>query len=296
MGKQLCSGAGVALVTPFKNGAIDFESLERIIEHVIAGGIDFLVSLGTTGESVTLSFEERRKVLDFTIQVNAGRKPLVVGVFGDNNTQRVLERIQNFDFKGIDAIMASSPAYNKPSQEGIFRHYMAMESVAPRPIILYNVPGRTSCNMEAATTLRLAKASSKFIAVKEASGDLVQAMEIMKARPDNFLVLSGEDPVTLPLIAAGGDGAISVIANAFPKDFSGMVRATLAGDLDKARALNDRMLDIHPWLYIDGNPAGIKATMEMLGLCSKEVRLPLFEQAPENIDGLRKALQAAGYL
>jgi 4-hydroxy-tetrahydrodipicolinate synthase len=296
MGKQLCSGAGVALVTPFKNGAIDFESLERIIEHVIAGGIDFLVSLGTTGESVTLSFEERRKVLDFTIQVNAGRKPLVVGVFGDNNTQRVLERIQKFDFKGIDAIMASSPAYNKPNQEGIFRHYMAMESVAPRPIILYNVPGRTSCNMEAATTLRLAKASSKFIAVKEASGDLVQAMEIMKARPDNFLVLSGEDPVTLPLIAAGGDGAISVIANAFPKDFSGMVRATLAGDLKKARVLNDRMLDIHPWLYIDGNPAGIKATMEMLGLCSKEVRLPLFEQAPENIDGLRKALQAAGYL
>ncbi len=275
-------GTGVAVVTPFKNQKIDFPALGKIIDRIIDNKVDFIVSLGTTGESVTLSQGEAREVLDFTIQQVNERVPIVAGVFGGNNTAAIIDMMTSFNFDGISAIMSSSPAYNKPPQEGIYKHYMALTEASPLPIIIYNVPGRTASNIEAETTLRLAHASTKFIAIKEASGDIIQVMNILKNKPEHLLVLSGDDPTTLPLITCGGDGVISVIANAFPKAFSDMTRAALQGDYALARQLNNLFLDIHPWLYVDGNPAGIKAVLHELGLCSTEVRLPLAPMLPEN--------------
>lgn len=288
------SGTGVALVTPFKNGKIDWPALEQIIEHCIAGGVEYLVSLGTTGEAVTLSSQECRQILDFTIQVADGRLPIVAGLFGGNDTKTLANKIKNYNFKGIDAILSSSPAYSKPTQEGIFQHYMALAQASSRPIIIYNVPGRTSSNVTAETTLRLAKASDKFVAIKEASADMVQAMKILKRKNPDFLLLSGDDPTALPLITCGGQGVISVIANAYPQVFSDMVRAALEGKLEKARGLNNKLLDIHHWLYIDGNPCGIKAAMEVLGLCSREVRLPLVPMSESNFDRLQQEMMKAG--
>ncbi len=284
-------GAGVALVTPFReDGAVDYAALERIIELVIEEGIDFIVSLGTTGEAVTLSAEECREVFNFTIRQVDKRVLLVGGLFGSNYTEKLVAGIKRYDLEGFDAIMSSSPAYSKPPQEGIFRHYMAVEEASPVPIIIYNVPGRTGSNVSAETVLRLAEASDKFIAVKEASGDLVQAMQIIKNRPDDFLVLSGEDPITLPMIAAGGDGAISVIANAYPRHFSEMVQAALGGDYTTAQRLNLELLDVHPWLYEEGNPVGIKAAMEILGHCRRQVRLPLVPLSEKSYKQLKAAM------
>ncbi len=288
---QLFRGTGVAIVTPFSNGEIDFLSLESIIEHIIAGGVNYIVSLGTTGEAVTLNSEECRKVFDHTIKVVRGRVPLIAGLFGSNNTAQLVENIKGFNFEGFDAIMSASPAYNKPSQEGIYQHFMALEAVSPLPIIIYNVPGRTASNISAETTLRLAHSSNKFIAIKEASGDMTQVMQIIKRRPENFLVLSGDDPIALPMIACGGEGVISVIANAFPSQFSQMVNVALAGDFQKANKLNELLLDIHPWLYVDGNPSGIKAVLEMMGLCSQEVRLPLVPVSDRTYNSLKKELK-----
>lgn len=286
MDQQKFSGTGVALVTPFLNGKIDFEALERVIEHVIQGGVDFLVSLGTTGEAITLSERECREVFDFTLRINNRRLPIVAGLFGDNNTARLVERVKAFNLEGFDAIMSSSPSYSKPSQEGIFLHFMELEKVSPLPIIIYNVPSRTGRNVQADTALRLARASKKFIAIKEAAGEMAQAMRLIKYRPDHLLVLSGDDPLTLPIIACGGHGVISVIANAMPREWSDMTRAALSGDLSTARRLNNLLLDIHPWLYIDGNPSGIKGLMEYLGLCSKEVRLPMAPISEANLKAL----------
>jgi len=280
---QKLRGTGVALVTPFKNAAVDWEDLERIIEHVIAGGVEFLVSLGTTGESSAISDEEHRQILDFTIKVNRGRLPLVAGVFGGNNTAAMVEKIKSFNFEGIDAILSSNPAYSRPGQEGIFQHYMALEDASPRPIIIYNVPSRTASNMTAETTLRLANASRKFIAVKEASDDLYQITKIIKGRPEHFLVLSGDDFLTLPLVAAGGDGVISVIANTVPRPFTDMVRAALRQDLPTAQKLNFKLLELYKLLFIEGNPVGVKAAMELQGLCSREVRLPLVPMTEQGV-------------
>ncbi|MEM1123514.1 MAG: 4-hydroxy-tetrahydrodipicolinate synthase, partial [Bacteroidota bacterium] len=275
-------GTGVALVTPFRNGQIDFADLERIIEFNIDGGVDYLVSLGTTGEAVNLTERECQEILSFTVKITKNRVPVVAGLFGDNNTVRLVDRLKRYDLEGYSAVMSASPHYVKPNQEGIFKHFMEMEKVAPLPIILYNVPGRTASNMSAATTLRLANASEKFIAVKEASGDIVQAAKIIKDKPDHFLVLSGDDPTALGLIACGGDGVISVIANAFPREFSDMIRLALNGQYATAAALNLQLINLHEWLYIDGNPVGIKAALEMLGYCTSEVRLPLSNMSPEN--------------
>src|SRR5690606_31364669 len=284
-------GTGVALVTPFKNGKVDFDALENVIEHCIRGGVEFLVSLGTTGEAITLNPKECREVLDFTIKINAGRLPLVVGFFGDNDTARLTEKITHFDFTGFDALMSSSPSYNKPSQEGIFQHYMKVAEVSPLPIIIYNVPSRTASNVTAATILRLAHASEKFLAVKEAAGDMTQAMQIIKHKPEHFQLLSGDDPLTLPLISCGAEGVISVIGNAFPHTFSSMVRAALDHEFVIAPHLNDIFLDVHPWLYVDGNPSGVKAAMEILGLCSKEVRLPLAPATDKTISELKTEIE-----
>ena len=262
-------------MTPFKNGQVDWEDLEKIIEHVLAGGVEFLVSLGTTGESVTLSEDEHRAILDFTIKINRGRVPLVAGVFGGNNTTALVEKVQGFNFEGIDALLSSNPSYSKPGQEGIFQHYMALAEVSPKPIIIYNVPSRTASNLTAETTLRLAHASNRFLGVKEASDDIYQVMKIIKGKPKDFLVLSGDDFITLPLIATGGDGVISVIANTIPRPFTNLVRAALRQDMPTAQQLNFQLLELYRLLFIEGNPVGVKAAMELQGLCSREVRLPL---------------------
>lgn len=287
---QMFSGTGVALITPFKNKAIDYAALERIIDYVIQGGVDYLVCLGTTGEAITLTSKECREVLDFTIKNVAGRVPIVGGYFGSNFTDKLVDFIKGYNLEGVDAIMSSSPAYSKPSQEGIYQHYKAVEKVSPVPIIIYNVPSRTGCNVKPETILRLANESEKFVAVKEASGDLVQAMKILKNRPEHLLVLSGDDPLTLPLIASGGDGVISVIANAFPTQFSDMVRAALQNDFDTARRLNAELLDIHPWLYCDGNPPGIKAAMSVLELCNNELRIPLTPVSDHTFECLKREM------
>ena len=269
------AGTGVALVTPFRQKVVDFDALERIIEYVIAGGVDYIVSLGTTGEAITLNSKECRQVFDFTLRTVNGRKPVVAGMFGGNFTEMLAEKIRHYNLEGFAAIMSSSPAYNKPPQEGIYRHYLELASASPVPILIYNVPGRTGSNVKPETILRLAMESEKFIGVKEASGDLLQAMQLLKNRPAHFLVLSGDDVLTLPMMACGGDGAISVIANVYPRHFSEMVCHARQGDFAAAAQLNNAMLDVHPWLYVEGNPVGIKAAMEIQGLCSREVRIPL---------------------
>lgn len=290
------SGTGAALVTPFRNRAIDYDALSRLIEHTLEGGVDFLVALGTTGEAITQSPEECRSVLSFTVEEVKGRVPVVAGLFGSNYTEKLVNALRSYDFEGIAAVMSSSPAYSKPTQEGIYQHYLAVADASPVPVIIYNVPGRTSSNIKAATTLRLARSSEQFIGIKEASGDIAQAISILKDKPAHFQVWSGEDPLTLPLIACGATGVISVIANAFPRQFSGMVQHALAGQFLEARRLNDQLHDIHPFLYADGNPAGIKGALEMLGLCSKETRIPLTPLSDQTYFGLHQALKKSGLL
>lgn len=284
-------GTGVAMITPFKNNEVDYKAIEKIVEHLIEGGIEYIVPLGSTGESATLNEDESRKVLDLVIRIVNKRIPVVAGNFGSNNTQDLCAKIKNYNFTGIDAILSSSPAYVKPSQEGIFNHYMEIEKVSPVPIIIYNVPSRTRSNISWKTTVRLAEASNKFIGIKEASGDLVQASKIIKNKPDHFIVTSGDDEVAMPFIACGGDGVISVIGNAFPHNFSSMIRASLKGDFKTARQLNYETYDLHQWLYIDGNPVGIKSAMEVLGFCSNDVRLPLSNMTEKAYKSLEQEIK-----
>ena len=284
-------GTGVAIVTPFKaNRSIDWDALESMIHHVSReNGVDYIVSLGTTGEANTLTDEECRAVLNFTNKTNNGRLPLVAGIFGSNDTASAIQKFGKYAdvLAGFDAVLSSSPSYSRPSQEGIYQHYMQLADASPLPIIIYNVPSRTGSNVSAKTTVRLAKSHERFVAIKEASGNLVQCMEIIKHKPDDFLVLSGDDPLTLPLLGAGGDGVISVIANAFPVEFSMMVRAAQKGDFAEARRLNELTLDLHPWLYVENNPAGIKACLHQLGIIENQLRLPLVPQVGNNYDALK---------
>jgi len=269
------NGTGVAIVTPFNaNGSVDYTSLTKLVEYLIKNKVEYIVALGTTGESVTLSKEEKALVVKHIVKTVKKRVAVVVGI-GGNNTAEIVGSMKSFDFKGIDAILSVSPYYNKPSQAGIYEHYKAIAKAAPLPIILYNVPGRTNSNISAETTLKLAKDFKNIIAVKEASGNFEQIMKIIKYKPKDFLVISGDDLVTLPLIASGADGVISVVANAFPKDFSEMVRLALAGKMKEARKLHYGLTDITNALFADGNPGGVKAVLEMLGICKATVRLAL---------------------
>ncbi len=275
-------GTGVALVTPFMaNGSIDFSGLEKLIEHVIGGGVEYLVSMGTTGESATLSEEERFSIIDFTVRIANKRVP-VVGGFGGNNTAEIIRSIQKYQ-SGMDTnnsiagILIASPYYNKPSQEGIYQHYMAIDRIAALPVILYNVPGRTSSNMEAETTLRIARDASHVIAIKEASGNFVQCMRILRDAPDNFLVISGDDPITLPFIAMGMQGVISVVGNAFPKQFSDMVRASMRNDFEAAKPLHYALLEFTELIFREGSPAGVKAALKHMHICDDNLRLPLWK-------------------
>lgn len=288
------SGTGVATITPFDlNGTVDYPALDRLLEHVISGGVDYIVALGTTGETTTISRKECQQILAHIVERVDGRIPLVAGCFGDNDTQHLVDSLGVYDLDGFAAVMSASPAYLKPSQEGIYQHYLRMADASPRPIIIYNVPGRTSSNIHPETVLRLAEANDKFVAIKEASGSMEQALQLVKHGPEHLAVICGEDPITLPMIAAGGHGGISVIANVFPRLFSEMVKAALAGDVQTAIARNNAMMDVHKWLYIDGNPAGIKAAMKWAGVSEEVLRLPLVPMYAENRKRLFEELDAA---
>ncbi|NJC28422.1 4-hydroxy-tetrahydrodipicolinate synthase [Neolewinella antarctica] len=285
------SGTGVALITPFAaDRSVDYPALGRVIDYVIEGGVDYVVCLGTTGEAITLSATECREILDYTIRHVDERVPIVAGFFGGNYTEKLEGVLREYNFDGCAGIMSSSPAYSKPPQEGIYQHFMRVADASPLPLIIYNVPSRTASNVLPETILRLSEGHQNFAAVKEASGDLGQAIEILKHCHENFGVLSGDDPITAAVIAMGGHGGISVIANALPKQFSGMVRAALAGDFPTARQLNFDLLDVHPLLYAEGNPVGIKAAVSMLGLCGNYLRVPLVPLSEPLREKLRKQL------
>ena len=270
-------GTGVALVTPFKKDfSVDFEALKKIVNHVIDGGVEYLVVLGTTGEPATLTSEEKELVIDTIVKANNKRLPLVLGV-GGNNTMQLLEELKTRDFSAFSAILSVSPYYNKPTQEGIYQHFSAIAKASPIPVILYNVPGRTASNMLPSTVLRLANEFSNIIGIKEAAGDIVQAMKIIQHKPKDFLVISGDDMITLPMVLAGGSGVISVIGEGFPKEFSQMVRLGLERKVDEAYELHYKIADATDMIFEQGNPAGIKQVFKALGLSENTVRLPLVE-------------------
>ncbi len=268
-------GTGVALVTPFnKDGSVDYNGLKNLINHLVEGGIDYLVSLGTTGETATMTKEEKKKVWAYTAEVNDNRLPLVAGI-GGNNTLAVAEEMKSFDTNGYSAILSVSPYYNKPTQEGIYQHYKYLAEVSPLDLMLYNVPGRTMSNMSPETTCRLAHDFKNIIATKEASGSFDQFNQIMRDKPEDFLLISGDDPVTLPMMALGASGIISVIGNALPKQFSDMVRLCMAGDFKGATPAHLSLVEFTRLAFAEGNPAGIKAALKQLGICGDTVRLPL---------------------
>ncbi len=269
------TGTGVALVTPFKKDlSVDFDALGKVIDAMIGGGVEYLITLGTTGETPTLEKQEKKDIVNYTFEKVAGRVPVIVGV-GGNNTHEVVKDLGYFPLEKATAVLSAAPYYNKPSQEGIFQHYKAIAEASSRPIILYNVPGRTGRNMSASTTLRLAHEVSNVAGMKEASGDMVQCMEILRDKPADFLVVSGDDALAMAQIACGMDGVISVAANAFPKQFSDMVRAALKHDLTKAKQLNDPLLKAYDLMFAENNPSGVKAFMFEQGLIQNEVRLPV---------------------
>ncbi|TZF84838.1 4-hydroxy-tetrahydrodipicolinate synthase [Pedobacter sp. BS3] len=268
-------GTGVAMITPFNaDGSIDFTSLKKLIDFLIEGGVNYLVSLGTTGESATLSKEEKKEVFRFTAETVANRVPLVAGI-GGNQTSEVVNAVKNFDTQGYDAVLSVSPYYNKPTQEGIYQHYKAVAEASVLPIILYNVPGRTGSNISAETTLRLAFDSDNIIAVKEASGNFDQISQILRDKPQDFLVISGDDGVALPMIAMGAAGVISVVGNALPGLLSKMVDLSLQGNFTEAKTLHYQLLEITRLCFVEGNPAGVKNVLKHLNICPDNLRLPL---------------------
>lgn len=268
-------GTGVALVTPFKKDlSVDVEALARIVEHNINGSVEYLVVLGTTAETATLTHDEQELVKQVVIETNKGRLPLVLGV-GSNNTMEVVRQLNKDNLKGFDAVLSVSPYYNKPTQEGIYQHFKTIAEASPLPVILYNVPGRTASNMTPDTVIRLANDFENIIAIKEAAGDLVQAMELIRKKPKDFLVISGDDIITLPMVLAGGSGVISVIGEGFPKEFSEMVRLGLDRKVDQAYEIHYKLTDAVHMIFEQGNPAGIKEIFKHLGICENYLRLPL---------------------
>jgi 4-hydroxy-tetrahydrodipicolinate synthase len=281
-------GTGVALITPFtKEGAVDTAALTRIVHFQIKNGVNYLVVLGTTGESAVLSEDEKQLVIDTVVAANAGVLPLVLGI-GGNNTQAIMDEFMSRDITVFTAILSVSPMYNKPSQEGIYQHFAAIASVSPKPIILYNVPGRTASNMEPETVARLAHDFDNIVAIKEAKGDIVQAMEMISKTPEDFLVISGDDMIALPMTLAGGSGVISVIAEGFPKAFSMMIQFALARKVDQAYEIHYKIAPAIEYVFAEGNPAGIKAVFAALGLCESTLRLPLVEVS----DGLNAEIKS----
>jgi 4-hydroxy-tetrahydrodipicolinate synthase len=282
------SGTGVALITPFKeDGGVDFQALEQLVDYCIKGKVNNLVVLGTTGESATLNKKEKLDVIDTVIKATSKRVPIIVGI-GGNNTADVIEGLETVNFNGIDGILSVVPYYNKPNQTGVYEHYKAIAKVSPLPVILYNVPGRTGINMCSETTLKLAHEFDNVVAVKEASGNFQQIMEIIKNKPEHFEVISGDDAVTFPMIALGATGVISVIANAFPSDFSVMVEEARGGNYGLARKIHYSFLELYSALFSEGSPAGVKAVLADMGIVKNVVRLPLTPVSTEHYEKLKK--------
>lgn len=280
------------MVTPFNaDGSVDFDGLEKLINYLIEGGCDFLVSLGTTGETPTISDPERYAILDCTKKVNAGRLPIIAG-FGGNDTAHVVNALHEYNMEGIDGILSVAPYYNKPDQEGLYAHFSAIATASPVPVILYNVPGRTGCNIEAPTTVRLAKDHENIIGIKEASGNMPQFMKILQHQPDDFLFLSGDDNLTFAMMALGAEGVVSVLGNSFPSEMHDLVHALLDSDYPQAKILHYQLLDLMQLIFKDGNPAGVKAILKIQGICEDYVRLPLVKVQPETFIEIEKSVTA----
>ena len=294
MVRNIFKGLGIALVTPFNaDGSVDYKSLIRLVEYQLDNGADFLCILATTGETPTLTADEKQRIKELIVNLVGGRVPILMGC-GGNNTAAIIEELQTRDFQGIDGILSVCPYYNKPSQEGLYQHFKAIANATKLPVVLYNVPGRTGVNMTAATTVRLATDCKNIVAIKEASGNLEQVDEIIKNKPERFEVLSGDDGLTFPMIAVGAVGVISVIGNALPKEFSKMVRLSLKGENEGARKIHHKFTELFKLLFVDGNPAGVKAMMAEMGMMENVLRLPLVPTritTREKISDLLKVLQ-----
>lgn len=291
MATNIFKGLGIALVTPFKtDGSIDYVALKRLIEYQTDNGSDFLCILGTTSESPCLDQEERAEIKRFVVEVNQGRLPVLMGC-GGNNTKAVVKELQSFDLRGVDGILSVCPYYNKPSQEGLYRHFKMIADNCPLPVVLYNVPGRTGINLKSETTVRLANDCRNIVAVKEAGGSLEQVDEIIKNKPSHFDVLSGDDALTFPMIASGAAGVISVIGNALPREFSRMIRLEFNGEYEPARKIHHRFTELYSLLFVDGNPAGVKALLHEMGFIENELRLPLVPTRVATVQKMAAILQ-----
>jgi 4-hydroxy-tetrahydrodipicolinate synthase len=284
-------GTGVAIVTPFKNdSSIDFAACGRVINQVIKGGVNYIVAMGTTGESPTLTKDEKKALISYVVEVIDNRVPLVVGI-GGNNTQDVINCVRQANLAGVDGILSVAPYYNKPNQRGLFQHFKAIATCSPIPVILYNIPGRTNVNVTADTCLELAHECENIVGVKESSGDITQIMKIIKDKPENFNVISGDDMMTLPLVAAGGSGVISVLANAFPSQCSELVNHALKGNFKSAREIQFRLIELTELCFIEGNPSGIKAMLNVLNICQNNLRLPLVPVSRTIYTRIQKAIE-----
>jgi 4-hydroxy-tetrahydrodipicolinate synthase len=284
-------GTGVAIITPFKNdSSIDFAAFGRIINHVINGGVNYIVAMGTTGEASTLTKDEKKAIISYVVETVDSRIPVVIGI-GGNNTQEVINSIRYADLNGVDGILSVAPYYNKPNQRGLFQHFKAIATCSPIPVILYNVPGRTNCNISSETCLELAHECENIVAVKEASGDITQIMKIIKGKPENFSVISGDDMMTIPVIAAGGSGVISVLANAFPAQCSELVNHSIKNNYKSAREIQFRFIEMIELLFLEGNPAGVKAILNIMNICQNNLRLPLVPASRTLITRIQKAIE-----
>lgn len=291
--KNILKGTGVALVTPFRrSNDVDFDALHAMIDHVIDGGVEYIVTLGTTGEAPTLHKPEKTDIIKYTYEIVSKRVPVVVGI-GGNNTDELIHELETFPLDEATAVLSTSPYYNKPSQEGLYQHYKALAKASPKPILLYNVPGRTAKNIDAGTIIRLANEVENIAGIKEAGGDFAQCMKILRDAPEDFLTVSGDDALAMPQIACGMQGVISVAANAFAEDFSNMVRCSLSGDFKRAKSINDKLIKAYELMFVENNPAGIKAFLTEMGLIKNNLRLPLTplsKKYHEAVKGLVKEL------
>ena len=291
MVQNIFKGLGIALVTPFEeDGSVDYTALKRLVEYQLDNGADFFCILATTGETPTLTAEERQKIKDFVVDLVQARVPILMGC-GGYNTAAVVAELKNGDFKGIDGILSICPYYNKPSQEGLYQHFKAIAAATELPIVMYNVPGRTGINMKAETTIRLARDCHNIVAIKEASGNLEQVDEIIKNKPNDFDVISGDDSLTFPMVSCGAVGVISVIGNALPKEFSKMIRLQMRGEYDPARKIHHRFTDLFSLLFVDGNPAGVKAMLSEMGFIKNVLRLPLVPMRINNMQRMSNILK-----
>jgi 4-hydroxy-tetrahydrodipicolinate synthase len=289
--REKFTGTGVAIITPFNaDASIDWLSFEKVINHIINGKCEYIVVLGTTGESATIHGKEKQEVFSFVNKINANRVALIAGI-GGNDANEVLEGFKTFDLTGYDAILVVSPYYNKPNQEGIFQHYKLLNEKTPLPIMIYNVPGRTGQNITADTQLRIARECKNIFATKEASGDFAQINQIIKNKPADFMVISGDDPITLPMIACGAEGLVSVVANAYPKDYSDMVRLCLQGKFTEAQVLHHRYTDIIASMFAEGSPSGVKAYLSEMGLCQNTFRMPVWKVSDKHHEKIKELMK-----